>query len=306
MSRASKLRRIQDLFVTGKVIELAGEGSEVLRLFVAKPSSFERDEAVKDGRAGRARRVLAFDADEGEQATVSARIVDVGRDGIINALVESKGNDFYTQADEDLRADKAWQDKLLVLQRSESLIRDAAGADDLDEDARSRLGDELEQVRQLNLEYLREVEARLDRLAADYRAELQDRQDDWLGKEYRSTWREMAGSQSFMAERRITEFYFAIRDGECKPDDTKPDGYDHAKCNSHLTRLAEHRHEVYAFPDTLLRAAREALDDLSMPPADAAFSDAPTSSSASSEQPSEAAESMPSTPTETSPEPAGT
>lgn len=307
MSRSpSKLRRIQDLLTEGKVLDIPADG-ETIRLWIAKPTAFERDEAASDGRSARALRSLKFDADEGEQAILTDRLKTLGRDKIVEGLAQAKSNDFYLQAMDEINADPEWNERMEALRRGQALIDDAGGRLDVtDEDERSRLGEELELLRQLNTDYLVHLDGLIKKFTDEHKAELTDLTEDKLDAEYRKAWREMAGSQAFMTERRITELWYAVRDCEGVEDEAGKDGFNHSRCNGHLRKLAEFRHEVNAFPDILLVMAREVLEDLNMSPQDAAFSDAPTSSSASSERPSEAAESEPSTPVETSPEPVGT
>lgn len=298
--RASKVRRIQELFVEGKVINLTA-GDEVVRLFVAKPNSFDRDEATKDGRAGKARRVLTFDDDADEQAVLDDLVAETSRESKIRALVQVKDNDFYVRAMDDIRADKKWAERLEALDRAE--LADDSGTD---EDARSRQAEEHETMRRVNTQYLAAVEAGIAKLREEEQTELEAKSAGDLDKAYRKAYRDQLGNTAFLSERRLSELYFAVRDCQGTEDATKPDGYDHSRCNGHVVRLADHRREVREFPDVVVITARTALEDLAMPPQDAAFSDAPMSSSASSGPHAEEEVSTASTPAETSPVPVGT
>lgn len=301
--RATKLRRIQDLFIEGKVVELTGHDGSTVQVFVAKPSAFERDEAGADGRSARARAVIAFDRDEDQQIVVDARLAELKQSEKIEQLLGSKSNEFFLKAMDEIRADKAWEERLVALDRGYALL-DEGPADPEDEDERSRLAAERETLHQLNLEYQERVQELVVSYGKDFGEDLAHR--GVVDEEYRKAHREMVGTSAFLEARRLTELHFAVRDCEGVRDETKPGGWDHSRCNGHLLKLAEHRHEVRTFPDALLVAAREALEDLSMPPQDAAFSDAPRSSSASLEQPAEEEDSTASTQAVTSPEPVGT
>lgn len=307
--RLAKLRRIQDLFVEGKIIVLIDKAGDKTPLWVAKPSGFEKDEASKDGRNARAKRALLYDRDPDEQATVDNKLTELTTAEVIEALVSSEGNTFYVKALDSIRADKAWQERIEALDRGDALLADQPQNSE-DEDVRSRLDAERALMRELHVEYTDEIQRLTDSYAQAKRDELGELDIEKLHHAYRAAWREMAATQSFLEERRITELFFAVRDCEATEDVDVPEDdkgrWNHSQCNSHLATLAEHRHQVHEFPDVLVAMARDALIDLQMTPQEAGNSDAPASSSASSEQHDEGEGSTASTPSGTQLEPAGT
>ena len=99
-----------------------------------------------------------------------------------------------------------------------------------------------------------------------------------------------------MEERRVTELYYAIRVCEASRDGM---AYDHTRCD-HRQRALDSRDQVRSLPEQVLVKVIEALDQLNVPQREAGNSDAPVSSSASSEQPNVPEASTPSTQEETS------
>lgn len=250
--RIAKLRRIQDLFAEGQVVVLEkDENAEPF--WITKPTAFERDEAVKDARAARARRGQRFDRDEDEQVIVAAQLDGMSRDELLDTLVGSKANEHYVKALDQIRTDKDWTERIEVIDRTGlEADRDAIEAD-------------RETVRTITTEYLAEISRLQQVYDDDHRAELNLLDDDALRTEYRKTWREMTAFQAFMETRRVTELYFALRLCEA----TRVDGeWVHEACD-HRQRLLESRDEVYDLPDALLIAGREALEAMSMTPREA-------------------------------------
>jgi hypothetical protein len=282
-AKSGKLRRIQDLFTRGREVVLdPGGGQDRVTLWVAKPTAFEKDEAAKDGRAARAHRALAFDRDEREQAMVIAHLAEAGVDQVIDEILDTRGNEHFVKALDELRARKDWAERIEVMDREQVLAEDRTAGQEPD----------------VLADVLREHAAEIDKLVAGYRsagrAELLELDRAALDDAYRAMWREQVSFNAFMESRRISEFYYAIRDCAAVADG---DGWCHDACD-HRQRLCAERVEVHELPDVVLEAVRVALDELNMTPRDAGNSAAPTSSSASSERPNEAADSPPSIPTE--------
>jgi hypothetical protein len=295
--KLAKLRRVQDLFTHGQVAVVT-RGSDYETFWVQKPTAFERDEATKDGRAARARRVIAFDRDPDEQAVSEAQLANLDREQSITGLLANRSSEFYVKANEAIRADKDWTERIEAMERGEALLNEEENPDE----------SEVRAIGEVHVEYLQQMQKLQKRLADEARAEYEELTDEQLAKEYRKAWRDMVGTDSFMATRRQTELYFAIRMCEAAPihdDDGSISGWDHAACD-HRERLLDERSQFTELPDEVIEACASTLNSLQMTPAEAGNSAAPTTSSVSSEQPNAAEDSTPSTQTETSPEPAGT
>ena len=109
----------------------------------------------------------------------------------------------------------------------------------------------------------------------------------------------------FVQERRTTQLYLSLR--QCQATDLSTDvgthDWDHSGCD-HSRRLLPTRAAVRSLPDSVVEKVTSAIDQVTMSPRTAGNSDAPGSSSASSELQNDPAEaSSPSTPEVTPPEP---
>ena len=279
-----KFHRLTDLFTPGQQL-VVGD----MVIWIARLNSFERAEVNKDASAGRAKRLHLLRTDDEEMIRLESAMTDYSREEIIAALVNAAGNENYLKATDDLRTDKDWREKLEVLERGDALLRDQV---EIDEEQTKRIGE-------LNVEYMEEVAKRQRLFDEDTRQEVEGLSDEELREKYRDTYRSMLGSTAWVEEAQISEIYYAMRD--CNADPGNPT--EHATCN-HAKRFLTSRGDVRRLPDEIFDDVRRILRELSIPARDAGNSAAPQSSSASSERPAEAEESTPSTPKETSPEPA--
>lgn len=296
--RLSKVQRVTALFEEGREVVLQEDGPDgPVLVWVSKLNPFEQEEARKDGSTGRAMAVMRLDDPSSPEMAVFGQALE-GREApaIVDALVYAKQNEDYVQALDDLKAMEDWQDKLLVLERGDELLDDA-GAEVSDEQ-RSELAE-------LNQQYMRKVDE-LTKGHQDARREVFEGMDDeGLRAAYREEFRRTTGSQGFLSEYKISELYYALRD--CSATTKYENGrWDHGGCGSHLEKLLSGRADVRTLPEGLLVVVRDAMQALAMTPQDAGNSDAPASSSASSERLDAVEESSPSIPEAMSPVPAGT
>lgn len=282
-NRMAKFRRVTDLFEEGREVVLDPNPEDPILVWVNKLNPFEMDEARKDGAVGRARATMRIeDPDSPEYDVFESSINGRSREDLLNSLVGAKQNEHYVNALDDIRADEKWGEKLSVLERGDAQLDDSGVS--LGDDERSRLA-------KLNEEYLKTVNDLMVQRQTAYRVELETESDEALQKLYREGYKTAAGGSGFLTEYRTTEMFFALRACDATAVD---DGWDHSECD-HRERLCEHRGEIRDLPEGLIAAVRDAITVLNMSPRDAGNSDAPASSSASSEQPSEQAESTRST-----------
>lgn len=299
--RLAKLRRVQDLFEPGKAAVVSDATNSLFEPFwLQKPNAFERDEATKDARAARARRVLTWDRDQDSQDIIEHQILDLTVEEKINGLIANRASEFYVKAADEIRTHKDWTERIEALDRGQSL---------LDEDGDDADPAEVATVTEVSAEYYTELIKVQGRFATDAAQEYRDMDEVELAKAYREAWRETVGTEAFMTARRDSELFYAIRMCEATPvvemGNATPIGWDHAKCD-HRERMLAERADVHGLPDAVLLACANVLNELQMSPAEAGNSGAPTTSSGSSEQPNVVEDSPASTQTEMSPEPAGT
>lgn len=286
--RLSRIKRVTDLFEEGREVILNDDLDDPVLVWVNKLNPFEMEEARKDGSVGRARAMMRLEDPESPESLLFDQALQ-GRsaENLVAALVYAHQNEDYVHALDDIKADEEWTERIDVLDRADQQMFDAGTAPDDEEQKR---------LAELNHAYM----ARVQELTAEHQ---EKRKSDFEGLDldalrdlYRQSYRDQAGSSGFLNEYRTTELYYALRDCTAKPNDNL--GWDHSSC-SHRTRLCESRAEVRELPEGLIVKVREAITILNMGPRDAGNSDAPASSSASSERPSEQADATPSTPTTT-------
>lgn len=259
-----KLRTLQELFDRGQAVKVTVPGKDALYFWVSKPNTFERQQATQDGRLRRGRAVVTFDRDEDQQLAVQAMLDDATDDALVSSLIADRDMEFWRKADEELRADTDWTERLDAL-RSMSLSGE--NLDDVERRAMTDLESEVE--RELNV-----IHGRLQREATtDLRGEGRER----LEGEFRKMWRNRLGANSFREGRRQTEIFYALR--ECTPAVAEDGTLEHEGHCDHSKRYLDDREDVFSLPDPVVVEVVTALDDLQMTEAEAGNSDAPTVSS---------------------------
>jgi len=275
---AKTFARIQDLFREGDVLVLEA-GDERLPVYVKKLNALERDETIKDARAARARRMLTFDRDEDEQLTITSMLESITDEELVEDLVRRKAGEFLAKAEDEVRADKSWKERL------EAIDRSALANDGKLSDQEQRL------LNDVTREFQAAIEKAHQKQLRQYMRDLQGTPRADLEKDYREAWREMLGSTAFYETRRQTEIWYALRECEVELVDGVPD-LSTLKVGQ---RLCDQRADVNDLPDDVIRRVLQVLDG-EMTSRDAGNSDAPSASSGSSERRSAEAASQPSTP----------
>jgi hypothetical protein len=286
---AGTLKRIQDLFRQGEVVILeprdpeTGEVVERIPVYVKKLSALEKDEAIKDARSARARRVLTFDRDEDEQLQLSALLAGMTDADIHEDLLRRKAGEFLHQAEDEVRSDPKWRERLEAIDRA-SIVDDGAAS----EQERQVLADLLEEFQKaIGKDHQRRMSAHL--------RELRDTPREELEASYRQAWRDMLGATSFYEARRQSEIWYALRECSCELD---ADGRPVQGTEIIGGRLCATRADVNDLPDDVIVRVLQSLDG-EMTSREAGNSGAPSASSGSSEQRSAEAASTPSTPSAT-------
>lgn len=287
----ARLHRVTDLFENGRELVLQDDGGEPVVLWIAKLNTFQRGEAQRDGQAARARREAALTEDSDEIRAVLTRLSGMTRDEVTTYLIESQRPEARLAARDDVLAEPEWYERRGLLERAYSL-----------QDANPPTEEEAAQLEQLEEEFGAAIGEATDKRLAEVRDELDELELEALNRRYIDVWRDNVGANALYQEFQRAELYYSIRD--CSAT-RRPDGYyDHGSCTHQ--RLLTSRAAVNELPQELLTRVQRVMQQMNMAPSDAGFSDAPESSSASSEQPSSAEVSTPSTQEETQLQPAGT
>lgn len=262
MANPSKLRRAAELFERGQIV-VVGDGEQALTFWVMKPNTFEKDEALKDGRYGRALRAQAFDRDPREAEAVTAVIRGMSDDELLDSLLSAKSMEFMNLAYDEVRADPKWEERLEIVDR-QRLAEDRPTSEK-----------ETETIAQIASEHAAAAQEVFERLVREERDDLAGLTRTELEKRFRDNWREMVAVNAFYEQRRQTEIFYALRDCDAERVDGE---WRHNRCD-HEPRLLEDRADVLTrIPDEVMEKVVEALE-AQMSPAEAGNSDAPTVSS---------------------------
>lgn len=262
-----RFRRLTDLFVDGMALPV-GDGTY---LWLQALNAFERDEAVSDAQAARARLIMALRENGAERVRIEARLELRGRESFIDELASAKADGQYSKILARLEDDPEWSEKINILRRTDFTNNAAATAEEqdlvgklLDEwstELRTRLDDELD--------YQKRRYAQVD--------------DEELLHDYVDAFMERRGDDLASAEYGLTEIWYAARYCEATP--VEAGELNHDACNGHAERVFPAKADVKAAPDRLRTLIQEGLQKLAMSLRDPKDSGSPQSSSGSSPQP---------------------
>lgn len=283
---ADRLKRVVDLFTEGQVVEVGADENGPVLVWVNKLNSFEDEDCRRDGQAARAERMLEMQSGENPQmATLRLEIEGFEDYQIVTELAGFKFEEDYMLAVDDVEMDKDWREKLEYVRRGQSMLDDA----DVPENSERR-----ERLAQINSEYMEAVQEACKKRQEARKADWSNMPRIDLEEAYLEEVVNRLGMVAYMEERRITELFYALRDCRAVKDDN--DRWDHSKCN-HRHRLLSDRSEVRTLPEEMLKLVLDVLNDVTVDRRTAGNSDAPASSSESSEPQSVQEELIPSTPT---------
>jgi hypothetical protein len=291
-----RLRRVTDLFVEGTEVFLGtDDDGKPVTIWVNKLNSFETEEARRDGMVRRGQRMIELAKDDNpEYRHILALIETWSDDQLREARVEQRAEEIYLEVINDIQGDKEWAEKLAVIRRMPTLL----------EDEKAPASDPRHaQLEELQNAYLTEIRQRQETKAKQALRDLASEDRETVQKAYVEAWRERVTLDDFMQERRATELFYAMRDCYATQKDRDADTgrfrWDHSKCN-HAERLLQERKQVRELPEHVLNQVIDAIDEITVNQRESGNSDAPASSSASSEPQSEEEDSPASIPVETS------
>lgn len=291
-----RLRRVTDLFVEGTELYLGmDDGGKPVLIWVNKLNSFETEEARRDGLARRGERVLQLSQqDNPERLALEMSLSNWTMQQLAEARASQLSEETYLGVVNDIEAEAEWQEKLALMRRLPSLLDDSGVSS---EDPRWK---ELDEIR---TGYLNEIRTRQEKTHAEQVREFLATDREELQKSFFEAWSNRASLDSYMEEKQVTELFYAMRDCVATERGRTESGailWDHTDCN-HNSRLCTERADVRKLPEGIIERVIETLEEIVVPQRESGNSDAPASSSASSERPSKEEASTASTPEETSP-----
>ena len=292
-----RLRRVTDLFVEGSECYLGMDrDNKPVMIWVNKLNSFEIEETRRDGMVRRGERILQLSKEDSpEYQSIKATLDRWSDEDLRQRRVDQRSEEIYLNTINDLEGDEVWAEKLSMMRRLPTLLDDQkATVDDPRRD----------QLEKLNNEYLEALRQGQEKRQREFLTEIEQLDRETLEEDYFEAWRNRVSLDEYMEEKRVTELFYAMRD--CVATEKGRDSttgrllWDHSDCN-HASRLLQQRKQVRELPETVIEKVIDILDDVTVPFRESGNSDAPASSSASSERPNEEADSTASTPEETSP-----
>ena len=286
----ARFKRVTDLFVEGEEVYLGDDpAGDPVVIWVNKLNSFEIEEARRDGivQRGLMMRDLAKEDNPNRQAFF-AELNLLTDEKLREAWVNQKVEELYLEVLDEVETSLEMREKVEMMRRLPTLLDDTGAAPD--DPRRQQLAD-------LQTEYVEAIRKGQEKRQHEALREAQDFTREDLEASYFEKWRERQTLDLFMEERRITEIFIAAR--ECFAVRNGAAGWDHSTCD-HNTRLLPERSLVKKMPPAIIGRLVDVLDNMTSSQREAGNSDAPASSSASSE-PSSVSEAplSPSSPEET-------
>lgn len=284
MTREAKYKKLTDLFVCGVTVELP-DGDP---LWVQALNPWEKSEAVKAGQTARALLSLAMhNEDSSDYVRLRSKFEEWGVEMVVEEIINSKTNMFVVRASLQTRQEEEWRERISVIERSPDLV--------------TGLSEEEQQlVVTAAGDWAQEIKDRVASFITTERRQLELMDKERLWKEFVEAYVNGVGGEQGMAEYRIAEMFYAIRECSAIKDGER---WDHDPCGGHTSRFFEQLADVKSQPEGLLKLLIAALDDVQVEEMEAKNSPRQQGSSPSSLLPNGAEESTPSTPDVTSPKP---
>jgi hypothetical protein len=276
-SAFGRLTRVTDLFVEGSELDLGQDetGTPVV-VWVKKLNSFEDSEARKDGMAARAARILALKAEDNpDHVNLLDQIERQGDDWLRDQVVDSTYEEDYLRAVDDVDSDPEWYPRLDELRRMDVILSEGGVPE----------GDpRWAELTKANEEYVAAIGKALSERQGARREEVERLPREELVDRFTEAWRERKAADDWIEAKQITEVFFALRDCQATPFDEGK--WDHKTCN-HGRKLLESREQVRDLPQEMLQKVVAKIRMITFTEREAGNSDAPMTSSGSSEPQSE-------------------
>jgi hypothetical protein len=218
LTRIEKRRKLDALFDRGGYVRFGAdsqgrpivdpevESPDDLSIWVGPPSPLQREMAIRDGQAARARVVLEAKNHEGSDQwlTIRAFVASMPTDDLIEFILALDETDYIAQARRDVLVEKQWEDF--------NQLRDAMRQY---EEAGSPVGDpEWEPLLERNRQFADQVISRSEELENDARDALKLMPRGKIEEKATDLRIEQAASTAFMAKYEENMLFYACRDDE--------------------------------------------------------------------------------------------
>lgn len=265
-STKSRYRKLTDLYVTGRVLEMQGEP-----LWVQPLNSFDQEEARRASRTSKARVVLALEEmGSDELARFQGQLAELGSEGLVNALVASKAPEWMAKVAEELEDDPDWKERLEIVYEQAGQLGEPETME------------EKELLAKINMDYLEEVGDRLEVCEKDERRRLGHLGEPEICEEFKDLWILRQANDRALDEFQRQE---VLRGSRVCDGIRSDENWDHAACD-HSQRAFEPS-DVADMPDEPFELISQVIHELNLTVREAKNSERQGSSSDSSPLPSE-------------------
>jgi hypothetical protein len=277
-----RYHRLEELYRRG--VELEFETGDVMWIQVMNP--LEADNAREESKTAKARRVMALkEIGSDEQTKAMYDFSLLPKLAAIETILTSQQPLWLAQADEKLRDDPEWKERLEIVDRAN--VIQAAPPDEAERELSTKIVDE----------YIAEIYQRVGEVSAAEAEHLQASEET----DVRDRWLELyvtrLGDEVALAEFQVTSSWYGTR--VCVATKNEDGSFDHRNCGGHTAQVYDTKEDFRSAPLEVQNAIELRLMELNMTARAAKNSDSAASSSDSSAQQNTPEESTPSTPTAT-------
>lgn len=173
-------------------------------LWVCPPSPLQRDQALRDAQAAKARALIKAkrDKDSEEHLTAMAFIAEMSDETLADYLLEAGRDDREREAVRDVLGDEEWKD----MSELQDALRQFEESDTPEDDP------EYAAVLERDVEYGRQVDARMTELREADRDAMKLMSREVLERRALNKRSELTGVQRFMQEFELQMTYYSVRD----------------------------------------------------------------------------------------------
>lgn len=182
--------------------------SDEIQMWIQAPSPLQREMALRDAQAARARALVKAkrDEDSEEYLTILAFLADMSDETLIDYLIVQAGQDRQHEAMREVLAEDEWKDITAYQDAMRQYEEDERPQEELDKDP------EYQALMETDIKFGRQVREREDALTEAERQVLGMRPRDDLERKALDKRAEIVGTQAFMAEYERQMLFYSVRD----------------------------------------------------------------------------------------------
>lgn len=199
--------RVGEIDANGKAVPFPQPlGDDQVEMYVTPPSPLQRQQAMSDAQAHRARALIKLkrDHESEEYLTAMAFVAEMSEPTLIDYVLSANAEERRSEAVRDVLAEDEWKD-MTALQDALRTF-DEENTDEDDPEFRAVMARDAEYGEQVNERFISLTDAAREALQLLSRAEVERRALDRRG--------DLVGSQRFMEHFEMQMSYYAIRDSE--------------------------------------------------------------------------------------------